>query len=378
MTTPIRVLVTNAGEDPAINFCRSLRQAKQPYYIIGTESVPYRFSNAEVDEIHPTLWGDDPRYMPLLESIIRETRPDVVYASDTNEELLKISLHRERIMELGSRVLMPAHHRIEIFEDKWRSYELLAEAGVRAPATMLVKDENSLDTAFARFGKVWLRDVYGSGGRSSLPTDDRTLAEAWVRRHNGWGRFTVAEVLTGRSATWSALWNHGQLVACQIRERLFWEFSSLAPSGVTGITGAQSASDNRDIHETAIAAVRATDPRPHGIISVDMTHGADGLPYVTEIQASRFYSSILFLAQAGLNFPDLFVKVAMDRLPADFKPLINPVDRDLIWIKNVDCLPRMIRRNDVKVLESLLASRLETIRTPERVHADHELTKMKA
>ncbi|MBC9247548.1 hypothetical protein H4P12_12720 [Paracoccus sp. 11-3] len=103
---PIRVLVPNAREGPGINVCRALRLADQPYYIIGAEAVPYRFWNAEADEMHPLVPGTDPRFIPQLKALAIETRADVVYASDTNDELLKLSKHRGEIIATGARVLM--------------------------------------------------------------------------------------------------------------------------------------------------------------------------------------------------------------------------------------------------------------------------------
>lgn len=351
---PIRVLVTNAGEGPGINFCRSLRLADQPYYIIAAEPVPYRFWNVEADEKHPLVAGSDPRFIPHLRALAARTRADVVYTSDTNDELLKLSKHREEIISTGAKVLMPDNAKVAIFEDKWRTYEFLKKAGVRAPYSEIVNTPEQLDALLDRFGKVWLRAVYGSGGRGSIATDDRTLARSWIETQNGWGSFTCAEFLQGTSATWSGLWDDGQLVACQIRKRLFWEFSHLSPSGVTGITGAQEVSDDPEVHRTAMAAIACVDDRPNGIVSVDMTFGADDLPYVTEIQASRYYSSILFLAEAGLNFPDMFVRLAMGQRECLPRELMNPLPTDLVWVKYVDCLPRLVRMSEIREIEKVM------------------------
>jgi carbamoyl-phosphate synthase large subunit len=323
--------------------------------------VPYRFWNAEADEMYPIVRGDDPRFMKFLTRLIHDTRADVVYASDTNEELLQISKNRAEIEDAGARVFMPDHDRVEVFENKWRTYQCLAKSGVRAPETLHITTPEVLRQALERFGRVWLRATYGSGGRASIPTDDLALARSWIAKHDGWGRFTGAEMLTGTSSTWSGLWNNSQLVACQIRKRLFWEFASLSPSGVTGITGAQIISNDPEVHRVALAAIHSADSRPHGIVSVDVTFGADGLPYVTEIQASRYYSSILFLAEAGLNFPDLFVRLAMGETEGLPRNLINPLPTDLMWVKYVDCLPRLVRQHDVDQIERLLEQRLQDL-----------------
>jgi carbamoylphosphate synthase large subunit len=182
---PIRVLITNAGEGPGINFCRALRLSDQPYHIIGTEPVPYRFWNAEADEMYPLVAGTDPRFIRPLKALAVKTRADVVYASDTNDELLKLSKHRQEIMATGARVLMPDDEKVAIFEDKWKTYGFLKKAGVRAPASEIVDTPEQLDALLDRFGKVWLRAVYGSGGRGSIATDNKLLARSWIETQNG-------------------------------------------------------------------------------------------------------------------------------------------------------------------------------------------------
>ncbi|OWK25640.1 hypothetical protein AJ87_08145 [Rhizobium yanglingense] len=151
MTQPIRVLVTNAGEGPGINFCRALRRADQLYHIIGAEPVPYRFWNAEADEMHPLLPGSDPRFISQLKALAQKTRADVVYASDTNEELLKLSRHRDEIIATGAHVLMPDDDKVTIFEDKWKTYQYLKSANVRAPSTEIVDTPEQLDACWT----VW-------------------------------------------------------------------------------------------------------------------------------------------------------------------------------------------------------------------------------
>ena len=212
-----------------------------------------------------------------------------------------------------------------------------------------------------QFGKVWLRATYGSGGRGSIATDDRLLARSWIETQKGWGRFTCAEFLQGSSATWSGLWDNGTLIACQVRKRLFWEFSHLALSGVTGITGAQEVSDDPEVHRTAISAIASADHCPNGIVSVDVTFGADNLPYVTEIQASRYYSSILFMAEAGLNFPDMFVRLAMGQKENLPRELTNPLSTELVWVKYVDCLPRLVHKHEIRRIEKMLESDLSQL-----------------
>ena len=111
----------------------------------------------------------------------------------------------------------------------------------------------------------------------------------------------------------------------------------MAPSGVTGITGAQVTARDPKIDELAIRSILAVNSKPHGIVSVDFTYDFDGVPNPTEIQASRFFTSTYFMAEAGLNFPYLWVKLALEEEIPLIKEKYSPLDPDLLWIKYVDC-----------------------------------------
>ncbi|BBK22827.1 hypothetical protein Aargi30884_17300 [Amedibacterium intestinale] len=342
-----RIIVTSAGRGPAINFCRSLNMLKnKEYYIIGLESNKYSLLNVEADERILCPSGESNEFIPFLKKVIQASKADFLYASKTNEELWKISEYRS---ELDVNLFLPEDKDIKIFENKYETYLLMKKAGIKVPRTILINKVGDLEVAFSEFkgNKIWLREIIGSGGKNSIPTDDINLAKSWINRYNGWGNFTASEVLTKRTATWIGIWKDGNLIISQSRERLYWEYSELAPSGVTGITGAQITKKSKLIDEIAEKAIKACVSKPHGIISVDFTYDYDGIPNPTEIQASRFYTSIYFLAKAGLNLPHIMLKCAFDEKVEKFKNKYSPLEDNLLWVKFVDCLPKLSTLDDL-------------------------------
>jgi carbamoyl-phosphate synthase large subunit len=332
----IRVLVLSAGDPAGINFCKSLRLEKEAFYILGADTNQFRVHLAVADERYLLPVADSPDYLEVLRRLIRRVAPDLIYAADTNRELEIVSENRETFSAL---VYLPPVQAVRVYEDKWECTRRCAAAGVPVPETILVSHPADLDNAFAQFGSVWLRATHGSGGRGSLPTDDIRLARAWIDRHQGWGTFTAAKRLTGRMATWIGIWWEGKLIVGQGRNRLHWEYSHLSPSGVSGITAAQSTTSDPEITTIAHAAIAAAGFAPHGIVGVDLTYDQAGVPNLTEIQASRFYTSIYFLACAGLNMPAMYVRLAL-KLPVTSYPTgINPLRDDLVWLKTVDAEP---------------------------------------
>lgn len=347
-----KIIVTNAGRSTAINFCRSLRLAPEKYEIIGLEQSKYSILNAEVDQKILCPSGDSEYYLPFLKDVIKNTKADLLYPSKTNEELWLISRERNN---LGIKTFLPEDDVIQIFEDKFATNDYLKRTGIKVPETFLINNENDLKKAFEILKNgVWLRAVKGCGGKGSMPTKSFDMAKAWIDRFNGWGCFTASERLTDKTATWTGIWKDGNLVVSQIRKRLYWEYSYLAPSGVTGITGAQVTAKDKIIDEIALKSIFAITGKPHGIVSVDFTYDYDGLPNPTEIQASRFYTSTYFLAKAGLNLPYIFIKLAFDEKIEEFEEKFSPLEEGLLWVKYVDCLPQLSSVQEVSAYESTL------------------------
>jgi hypothetical protein len=345
MTHPVRVLVLSAGDNSGINFCRALKLEEGRYHLIGCDTSIYRLLNTTADERHllPSPENADV-YWTALKRLVQATAPDFIYAADSNRELALLSDRRD---DLRVRHFLPPKAAVDDYEDKWRCYEYFRSAGLTVPETILVRTPADVDAAVHRFGRAWLRATHGSGGALSLPTSDPTLGKAWIERHKGWGRFTAAEVLGTQMVTWIGLWRSGELAVCQARSRLHWEYANLSPSGVTGITGAQSTTSDSQVHDVAMSAIASLPHEPHGIVSVDMTFDANRIPNPTEIQATRFYSSILFLAQAGLNLPHYYVQMGLSDTMPVLESRLHPLPNDLVWLKAVDCLPSLTTMREV-------------------------------
>ena len=92
-----------------------------------------------------------------------------------------------------------------------------------------------------------------------------------------------------------------------------------------------------------MAAVQAVVQRPHGGLSVDMTFDHDGVACPTEIQPSRFFTSIDFLAELGANFPAEYCRLGLGGAVRT-APLVNPIRDEYYWVRAVDMLPILMTR----------------------------------
>ena len=348
--------MTGAGGAPGLGLTRSLRSAKQPYYIIGVDADKYTIHRSETDEKHLVPRASRSEYIPVLRSVIEETSAELVCVQHSSE-MLAISAARN---ELGARVFLPSHRSLEICEDKFSSQQIWSAADLPVPATVLIKDEDDLKKAFTDIGpSLWIRATTGSGGRGALPVDDFDYAREWIDSHKGWGEFTAAERLEKQTITWQSLWKNGELLVAQGRKRLYWEFGNRAPSGVTGVTGTGVTVSDPVLDDIAHRAVLAIDSQPDGIFGVDLTYDAEGTPNLTEINCGRFFTTHQFFTDAGLNMPDLFVRAALDLELPTIEPRVNPLPEGLLWIRGMDREPVLTTvgavEDQVKELENRLA-----------------------
>ena len=354
-----RILVHGTGGAPAANFIRSLQLAGEPFRIVGIDIDKYNLRRSEADRSYLMPRVSDAGYGTLYDELMDLEQIEFIH-SQIDQEISFLAARRARLP-----VFLPSDAAIAICLDKMRSYDTWKAAGVPVPETVLLREAADLSHAFASLGPtVWIREVVGSGGRNALPTDNITLAREWIDRHHGWGRFSAARCLTRDTVTWMSIWQQGTLVVAQSRRRLYWESANRAPAGVTGITGTGVTCSDPRATEAAMAAIRAVDPCPNGIHSIDMTYDAAGLPLVTENNIGRFFTTHLFFAEAGLNMPYIYTCLGLGR---DVPPLprrINPLPDGLAWIRGMDMTPILTTLEEIERPVVELQQRLERACTP--------------
>ena len=353
-----RILITSAGGAPATNFVRSLHRAPEPFWIVGVDANKYTLQRAETNERYLIPRVNDPRYFDVLFDIIRDTGVEFLHCQ-MSYEMLTISSLRDK---LNIRTNLPSHATIDICENKYKSFECWNAAKLPVPETMLLEEPEDLKIAFERFGpKIWIREIRGSAGKGSLPTDDMETARRWIDLNRGWGNFTAAECLEPQTITWQSIWHQGKLVVAQGRKRLYWEFANRAPSGVTGITGTGVTVADPYLDDLAQKAILAIDKQPNGIFGVDLTYDKKGVPNLTEINIGRFFTTHYFFTAAGLNMPYIYVKLAFGEAPPLPERRINPLTPGMAWVRGMDCEPTLVPMHEIEAYELTLQRRLKNI-----------------
>jgi len=346
-----RIHIGAAGGAPSNNFIRSLRKSQRKDYLIGTASTPSDLFLADTDEKYVVPEALSSEYPKALLLILRKAKPDFLHTQN-DSEVLAVSRLRDEIAGEKVKTYLPARETIEIAMDKFASYEKWSKAGLRVPKTVLLRNESDLQNAFKQFGpKLWVRAKRGAAGKGALPTESFDFAKLWIEHFKGWGEFTAAERLTEDTVTWQSIWHEGELVVAQTRKRRSWSFGNRTLSGVTGITAVGETCSDTKVDEVAQAAIFALDSKPHGIFGVDMTYDKDGVANPTEINIGRFFTTHYFFTEAGLNMPEIFCNIALDRKFPSLAKKINPLPNGLIWIRGMDTLPALTTAVELEKLE---------------------------
>ena len=346
-----KILVAGAGGAPSEGVINSLLRGRRNETVIGMGPVETDLVLSRASAKFRVPYPDSADYQPRLLQLLQSQKPDLVHFQN-DLEIFHASLFREEILATGTTLFMPPHDVIDTCVHKYKSYLAFSKAGVPVPRNVFIRTEADLAESFASLrqagGKIWLRAAsIGGGGKGAIATGDPAMARAWIDHYDGWGDFVAAEVLTPKTLAWLSIWHDGELIVAQGRERRGWVHGNRTVSGVTGVTkvGVTCADDRAD--EIAIAAIKAVSSRPHGIFGVDMAYDRAGVPNVTEINISRFFTTVLFFTEAGLNMPEIFKDIALYGEFPRLERKVNPLPSGLMWLRGMDMVPRLTNAEEI-------------------------------
>lgn len=350
-----KILIAGCGGTPSEGVINSLLKCDKGDEIIGMGSEPSDVILSNASRKYLVPYANDPIYKDVLIEILRKEKPDLIHFQN-DLEVFEASKIRNIINQCGTITYMPRHEVIDICVNKHKSYLKWKEAGLKVPENIIVNNKNDLKKAFSKLGNengIWIRSSsIGAGGKGALPTNDYEFAKKWIERFNGWGAFIAAEILSPDSVTWLSIWYQGELVVAQTRIRKGWTFGNRTLSGVTGITKIGETYSDDTVTKIAREAILSIDNMPHGIYGVDMTYDRTGFPNPTEINISRFFTTILFFTEAGLNMPKIFKDIALYNEFPSLDKKINPLPDGLLWIRGMDTKPLLISKKDYNTFYS--------------------------
>ena len=347
--------MTGAGGSAAINFIKCLRMVKnEKFFLVGSDINRFHLELSDVDKRYILPKATDDSYIDALNMLIERENIHMVHPQP-DIEVRVIAENRKRINAITR---LPRTKTVKICQDKFLTSEILSKNNISVPKSVLVKNESDLEKYFDSLKecsptkKVWIRAVRGAGSRAALPISTVDQAKMWIdywerEKGIGYGDFMLCEFLPGKEFAWQSIWDDGELIVSQARERLEYLFGNITPSGQTSTPSIAVTVHRDDINEIATKAVKAIDKHATGIFCIDIKEDAFGKPKITEINVGRFFTTSNFFAEAGCNMPYYHIKLAFgEEIPST--PKYNPIPEGIFWVRVVDGGHKLIRKPSAK------------------------------
>ncbi len=349
-----KILCTGAGGPAGINFTKSLHEAPEKMFIVGTEANEFFVHLMSTDKKYMVPRAKDPDYIDRLNEIICKEKVEFLHAQP-DVEVEAVSESREK---LQAPVFLPSKQAVKACQDKLESAKVWQKKGVPVARTVEVKGEKDVERAFAELGSpVWIRARHGAGGKGSTPADNCETALSWISywksRNVDW-EFIAQEHLPGRNIAFHSLWKDGELVTSMARERVEYIYPYLSPSGIMGTPAVQRTVHDDTVNKVSVDAVLAVDSSFSGIASIDLKENRGGIPCVTEINPGRMFTTSFFFSFASevirkdfyANIPFLYVKLAFKETVPEM-PKFNILPSNVYWIRHMDAPGRLVKDNQV-------------------------------
>jgi len=346
-----KIIITGAGSAQSNGVINSLLMTGDEEEIIGLGSDPADLMMCRAHRKYLMPHSGSPEYEKTLLWVLETERPKMIHFQHDAE--LDVALgFLEKIQATGVGFLVPDRDAIRTCVHKYETWLKFRDAGIKVPENRILNADNDLKIALHELGnsegKIWLRsNAIGGGGKGALPTNDFDEAREWIDRNNGWGNFIAAELLSTKTVTWLSIWKNGELVVAQSRRRHSWAHSALSLSGVTGVTKVCETCSDPLVDEVGMKSVKAVSMIPNGIYGVDMTYDWNRIPNPTEINISRFFTTIQFFTEAGLNMPKILKDIVLYNRMPKVMGRVNPLPNGLLWLRAMDCPPLLTTQSEM-------------------------------
>ncbi len=309
MGSEATVLFTCCGGSGGWSIARSLA-AREHYRLIGvdTDHLSAGLYTEAIDASYVVPGGDAPEYRERILDIVRRESVDVVLPI-SDEEVIALAPYHEEFAAAGAKVITAPPGVIEWVVDKLKVVHAVAGAGVCVPASC------GLDDDFSNIPMpVIVRPRTGRGGHGVCFFD--TLDE--LRRYRDYlgdkaGEQFVQEKIVffpGNLYMAQAIFDEDQRQYARFASRSIKTMHDWGGPALGGIP-VRSA----ELDEIAANVFAATGPW-YGPVNTEFLYDPDRREFVFLEVNPRYWGYSYLATAAGLNFPDITVRLALGEKPA--------------------------------------------------------------
>lgn len=304
MNQPKTVLFTCCGGTGGWSILRSL-EASECYRLVGVDSDPLvaALYMDGLDAAYVVPGGDEAGYVERILEIVRKENVDVVWPC-SDEEVIALAPEHVRFADAGARVLTAAPEVVERVTDKLVMVEAVARAGVPVPISRSLDDR--LDEVPL---SVIVRPKTGRSGNGVVFFDDRDALERYREALGAdASQHFVQERLPYRRGT--LYMAQGIFDAAQNRIARFASRSIKTSYDWGGPAQGGVPVRNERLDALADTAFACTGPW-FGPVNAEFIYVPERDEFVFVEVNPRYWGYSYLATAAGVNFPDLSVRVAL-------------------------------------------------------------------
>lgn len=302
-------IVTNAKSRVAYNVVKSLGQ--RGINVISSDFVPIamsfssRYSKGHF--LYPSPFAqDNERFIDCIIENIARFKAEVLMP--IHEETFLVAKHKERLSNLVG-LVVPEYEQILLAHNKDRWENVARELKISVPETFDPAEIRKTPALVSELPyPLFIKPKQGGGGwgmtlvNSQRELEQLICQESYCSR--SWDRFYLQRKIEGETHCVAMLFNQGCLRAKvaykQLRE---YPLRNGQATLRISIDSPRAESDLQRLLEHT---------RWHGICQADfLVDSAKGIPYLIDINP-RFWGSLAQGIAAGVDFPYLYYKIALD------------------------------------------------------------------
>jgi len=355
----MNILITGVGGPTPRSFAIALKKYSNyaDYRLIATDINPLAiglYQKDLFDQSYIVPRASDPEYWSVIDKIVKEN--DIEFAI-INPELEVVEwAKRNELGLLPCKTLLPDSILNDLFVDKSKLTELLKEEDIVPPSVEFKRNDTDFSPVFDKLGTgFWVRSSSGTSGLGSLKINSEKDLKNWIRINPAIETFLASKFLPGRNLACKMLYYNGKLVRAAIGERVHYIMAKVAPSGITGNTSFGRLLNDPTVFEESKRAMdyifKTTGAKKHGFFTVDLKEDENGKPYITEVNVRHVAFNQLF-AKAGANFAEDTMRLLNNDPTFDNTFKLYEFEKDLIFLRDVDSLPILMKESDLLKVDS--------------------------
>lgn len=350
----MKILITGVGGPTPRSFAISLKKYSKfkDATLIGTDINPFSiglYQRELFEKSYVVPSASSAGYWSAIETIIKENSIDIAIILP-ELEVMEWSKRKEK-NALPCKALIPDYSMADLLVDKSKMTAVLKDLDIVPPSVTFSRDTENLKEVFDILkSNFWVRSTSGTSGLGSLKVADELSLKNWIEINPNVQEFIASQFLPGRNLACKLLYYNGKLVRSACAERVNYIMAKVAPSGITGNTSFGRLLNEPHLVEESIRAMdflfQHTGAKKHGFFTVDFKEDENGKPYITEINVRHVAFTQCFAA-GGANFAADTVSLLNDDADFDFNYKMYEFEKDLIFLRDVDNLPILMKETDL-------------------------------